>query len=129
MGLVMSAKKRVTTDILKFLNEQVLTVTQLKRTKKLSEILDSYGREKSTDVYVVQNTKKPGKAVIVDLEYFQELLAYKEAIDGSMDQVIEEVALERKDTLANIPLSQVLEEEQLDVERIIKMVDELEEED
>lgn len=129
MGLAMSAKKRVTTDILKFLNEQVLTVTQLKRTKKLSEILDSYGREKSTDVYVVQNTKKPGKAVIVDLEYFQELLAYKEAIDGSMDQVIEEVALERKDTLANIPLSQVLEEEQLDVERIIKMVDELEEED
>lgn len=96
MGLAMSAKKNVTTDILKFLSEQVLTVTQLKRTKKLSEILDSYGKEKSTDVYVVQNTKKPGKAVIVDLNFFQELLAYKEAIDWSIDQVIEEVALEKK---------------------------------
>lgn len=129
MGLAMSAKKNVTTDILKFLSEQVLTVTQLKRTKKLSEILDSYGKEKSTDVYVVQNTKKPGKAVIVDLNFFQELLAYKEAIDWSIDQVIEEVALERKDTTANIPLSQVVEENQLDVGRIIKMVEELEEED
>ena len=129
MGLAMSAKKRVTTDILEFLNEQVLTVTQLKRTTKLSEILDSYGKEKSTDVYVVQNTKKPGKAVIVDLNYFHELLSYKEAIDWAMDQLIEEVALERKDTTADIPLAQIIEENQLDVSRIIKLVEEVEEED
>ncbi len=129
MGLAMTAKKRVTTDILSFLNDHVLTVTQLTRSKKLTEILDSYAKEKSTDVYVIQNTKKPGKAVIADLEYFQELLAYKEAVDWALDQLVEEMALERKDTVADIPLARVIQDHNLDVDRIMKLVNEVEEED
>lgn len=130
MGLSMASKNRVTTDILKFLNERVLSVTQLTRSKKLTEILDSYStQEKSTDVYVVQNVKKPGKAVIADLEYFKELLAYKEAVDWALDHAIEEIALERKETVANIPLSQAIQNNQLDVDQILKLVHEVEEED
>jgi len=130
MGSAMADKHRVTTDILKFLNERVLSVTQLTRTKKLTEILDSYStQEKSTDVYVVQNVKKPGKAVIADLQYFQELLAYKEAVDRALDLAIEEVALERKETVADIPLAQVIQDNQLDVNRIMKLVEKVEEED
>jgi hypothetical protein len=130
MGLAMTAKHRVTTDVLKFLNERVLSVTQLTRKNKLTEILDSYSQEeKSTDVYVIQNTKKPGKAVIADLSYFQELLAYKEAVDWALDHAIEEIALERKETIADIPLAQVIQDNQLDVDRIMKLVNEVEEED
>lgn len=125
----MKAKKGVTTDILKFLNDRVLSVTQLTRSKKLTEILDSYSQEKSTDVYVVQNVKKPGKAVIADLEYFQELLSYKEAVDWAIDHAIEEVALERKEAVADLPLSHVIQRNQLDVDRIMKLVHEVEEED
>ncbi|MGA8943760.1 MAG: hypothetical protein WB502_13765 [Thermoactinomyces sp.] len=130
MGFAMTPKKRVTTDILKFLNEKVLTVTQLTRSKKMTEILDSYSNEKkSTDIYVVQNVKKPGKAVIADLEYFQELLEYKEAVDCALDEAVEELALERMETIADIPLARVIQDNQLDIERIRKMVDEVEEED
>ena len=130
MGLAMTAKHRVTTDVLKFLNERVLSVTQLTRKNKLTEILDSYSQEeKSTDVYVIQNTKKPGKAVIADLEYFQELLAYKEAVDWALDHAIEEIALERKETIADIPLAKVIQDNQLDVDRIMQLVNEVEEAD
>lgn len=129
MGLAMKAKKRVTTDILKFLSDRVLSVTQLTRSKKLTEILDSYSQEKSMDVYVIQNTKKPGKAVIVDLAFFQELLEYKEAVDWALDHAIEEVTMERKDTVADIPLAQVIQDNQLDVDLIMKLVNEVEEED
>lgn len=129
MGLAMTAKRRVTTDILRFLNDRVLSVTQLTRSKKLTEILDSYSQEKSTDVYVIQNVKKPGKAVIADLKYFEELLAYKEAVDWALDHAIEEIALERKETIADIPLPQVIQDNQLDLNYIMKLVDEVEEED
>lgn len=129
MGFAMTAKKRVTSAILSFLNDRVLTVTQLTRGKKMSEILDSYAVEKNTDVYVVQNTKKPGKAVIADLAYFQELLEYKEAVDWSLDQAIEQEVWERRETQANMSLAEVIEQNQLDVERIFELVDEVEEED
>ncbi|TCS95462.1 hypothetical protein EDD58_10232 [Hazenella coriacea] len=129
MGFVMKAKKGVTTDILKFLNDRVLSVTQLTRSKKLTEILDSYSQEKSTDVYVVQNVKKPGKAVIADLEYFQELLSYKEAVDWAIDYAMEEVTLERKEDVADLSLSHVIQHNQLDVDQIMKLINEVEEED
>ncbi|WP_131923468.1 hypothetical protein [Hazenella coriacea] len=125
----MKAKKGVTTDILKFLNDRVLSVTQLTRSKKLTEILDSYSQEKSTDVYVVQNVKKPGKAVIADLEYFQELLSYKEAVDWAIDYAMEEVTLERKEDVADLSLSHVIQHNQLDVDQIMKLINEVEEED
>jgi hypothetical protein len=128
MGLPL-ATKRITSDMLNFLNDHVLSVTQLIRTKKLAEILDSYSRNKSTDVYVIQNTKKPGKAVIVELNHFQELLLYKEAVEQAIDQAAEEMALERLDATADVPLAQVIQDYNLDIHRIMELVDEVEEED
>jgi hypothetical protein len=128
MGLPV-ATKRITSDILSFLNDHVLSVTQLIRTKKLAEILDSYSRNKSTDVYVIQNTKKPGKAVIVELNHFQELLLYKEAVEQAIDQAAEEMALERLNATTDVPVAQVMQDYNLDIHRIMELVDEVEEED
>jgi hypothetical protein len=115
--------------MLSFLNDHVLSVTQLTRTKKLADILDAYSQNQSRDVYVIQNTKKPGKAVLVELTHFQELLSYKEAVEQAMDQSIEEMALERLDATADIPLSQVIQDYDLDVDRIMELVNEVKEED
>jgi len=49
--------------------------------------------------------------------------------DQAIDQVIDEVAMKRTNAIANIPLSQIMEEDHLDVKRIIKIMNELEEED
>ncbi|HHY66014.1 MAG TPA: hypothetical protein GX517_02220 [Alicyclobacillus sp.] len=101
--------KRVTTDTLAFIQDHVLNVTDLVRTKKLSQILDSYADTKSTEIYIVQNDKRRNaKAVIVDLEYFEELLRYKEAVDQVMDEEMIRVAAERKGEVADIPLEQVV---------------------
>jgi hypothetical protein len=128
MGLPV-ATKRITSDMLSFLNDHVLSVTQLIRTKKLAEILDSYSRDKSTEVYVIQNTKKSGKAVIVELNHFQELLLYKEAVEQAIDQAAEEIALERLNATADVPLAEVMQDYNLDINRIMELVDEVEEED
>ncbi|ADG07441.1 hypothetical protein [Kyrpidia tusciae] len=101
--------KRVTTDTLAFIQDHVLNVTDLVRTKKLSQILDSYADTKSTEIFIVQNEKRRNaKAVIVDLEYFEELLRYKEAVEQVMDEEMVRVAAERKDDVADIPLEQVI---------------------
>jgi hypothetical protein len=42
---------------------------------------------------------------------------------------LENVALERKETVADISLAQVIQDNQLDVDRIVKFVDEVEKED
>jgi len=101
--------KRVTTDTLEFVQAHVLNVTDLVRTKKLSQILDSYADTKNTEIYIVQNDKRRNaKAVIVDLEYFEELLRYKETVEQVMDEEMVRVAVERKDDVADIPLEQVI---------------------
>jgi hypothetical protein len=123
--------KRITSDMIGFLNDNVFSVTQLIRNKKLAEILDSFSKKdhQSTDVYVIQNTKKACKAVIIDLHYFQKLLLYKEAVEQAMDKAMDEIALERKDSATYIPIEQVIEEHQLDMGRIIQLMNEVEEED
>lgn len=118
----------VTTNILEFLKERVLSVSDITRTKKLSEILNEYADKKSSEIFIVQNTKKKNaQAVISDLEYFQELLSYKETVDSSIDDLMYEIAFERKDDTADISLSQIISGNALDIERIFEMVDEVEE--
>lgn len=118
----------VTTNILEFLKERVLSVSDITRTKKLSEILNEYADKKSSEIFIVQNTKKKNaQAVISDLEYFQELLSYKETVDSSIDDLMYEIAFERKDDTADISLSQIISDNALDTERIFEMVDEVEE--
>lgn len=45
--------------------------------------------------------------MIADLEFFEELLSYKEAVDDAIDQTMYQVALERKDEQADISLATV----------------------
>jgi hypothetical protein len=124
---------RVTSDMLQFVRERVLSVTDLTRTPKLTEILDSYANRLSTEVFVVQNTRnKNAQAVIADLEYFQELLFYKEAVEQSIDNYMYRVALDRENDSCEVPLEQVIEGLNFtnrDLEDIVGMVGEDEEED
>ncbi|RIV29253.1 hypothetical protein D2Q93_01415 [Alicyclobacillaceae bacterium I2511] len=116
-------------DVLKFVKNHVLNISDLTRTSKLAEILELYADKTSDELFVVQNTRnKNGRAVIADLEFFEELLSYKEAIDEAMDQIMFQVALERKDEQAGIPLAHVISELDIDVNRIAQLSDTVEEE-
>ncbi len=116
-------------DVLKFVRDNVLNISDLTRTSKLAEILELYAEKTSDELFVVQNTRnKNGRAVIADLEYFEELLRYKEAVDDALDQVMYQIAVERKDESADIPLAQVIAELGLDVNRIAQLSDSVEEE-
>lgn len=46
------------TNTLNFLKTNVLSVTDLSRTKKLSEILDRFSNGVSDEVFVIQNAKR-----------------------------------------------------------------------
>jgi len=118
------------TDSLRFLRERVLTVTDIMRTKKLTEILDEYSKGESEDVFVVENTRnKNAKAILLDFEYFERLLTYEEAIENTMDELMYKKTLERKDQPATIDVADVIDQLQLDVEEIIRMSETVEEDE
>ncbi len=48
--------------------------------------------------------------MIANLEFFEELLKYKEAVDAAIDQMMDQIALERNDEQAEIPLAHVISE-------------------
>ncbi len=116
-------------DTLQFVKESVLSVSELTRSKKLAEILNSYAESYSRDIYIIQNSKnKQARAAIADLDYFQELLRYKEAVDAATDELMYEIALERKNSAADIKLDQVVKDFNLDEGRILELIDVAEEE-
>ena len=116
-------------DVLKFVKENVLNISDLTRTSKLAEILELYADKMSDELFVVQNTRnKNSRAVIADLKFFEELLRYKEAVDDAIDQIMHQIALERKDEQAEISLAQVISELGLDVNRIAHLSEVVEEE-
>ena len=121
---------KMRTDSLRFLRERVLTVTDIMRTKKLTEILDEYSKGESEDVFVVENTRnKNAKAILLDFEYFERLLTYEEAIENTMDELMYKKTLERKDQPATIDVADVIDQLQLDVEEIIRMSETVEEDE
>ena len=116
-------------DVLKFVKDHVLNISDLTRTSKLAEILELYADKTSDELFVVQNTRnKNGRAVIANLEFFEELLSYKEAVDEAIDQTMYQIALERKDEPADIALAQVIAELGLDVNRIAHLSEVVEDE-
>lgn len=116
-------------DVLKFVKDNVLNISDLTRTSKLAEILELYAHQTSDEVFVVQNTRnKNGRAVIANLEFFEELLSYKEAVDEAIDQTMYQIGLERKDEPADVPLAQVIAELGLDVNRIAHLSEVVKEE-
>lgn len=121
---------KMRTDSLRFLRERVLTVTDIMRTKKLTEILDEYSKGESEDVFVVENTRnKKAKAILLDFEYFERLLTYEEAIENTMDELMYKKTLERKDQPTTIDVADVIDQLQLDVEDIIRMSETVEEDE
>ena len=115
-------------DTIQFVKESMLTVSDLTRTKKLTEILNSYADQSSRAVYIVQNSKnRQARAVIADLDYFQELLCYKEAVDAATDEIMHEIILERMDDVADIELEKVIADFNLDEKRILELVNLIEE--
>ncbi|QSO47519.1 hypothetical protein [Alicyclobacillus mengziensis] len=123
-------KSPVTSDVLQFVQNHVLSVTDLVRTKKLSEILDSYADTVSDEIFVVQNGKnKNAKAVLSDLEYFQKLLKYQEIVEQAIDLHMLEVTLKRKNDVGDMSISDVLEDEDITWDEVITCMDEIELED
>lgn len=116
-------------DLLRFVRNNVLNVTDLTRTTMLADILKEYSGVRSDEIYIVQNARnKDGQAVIADLEYFEELLTYKEVVDQAIDEVMYQVALERKNDFADVSLAQVISSFDLDVNRILTLSETIEEE-
>ncbi|KYC69427.1 hypothetical protein B4099_3711 [Heyndrickxia coagulans] len=124
---MMNPKKRVTRSTLNFLKDNVLGVTDLTRTNKLSEILNQFAGVESDEVYIIQNHKnKDATGVLIDLEHMDRLLAIEEFYEKIVDDYMYQIALERKDEVADIPLESVIAEENLDADEILNLVDTLE---
>lgn len=123
----MEFKKRDTLSHLEFLKENVYGITDLTRTNKLSEILNRFSGKETSEIFVVQNAKnKNASAVISDLEYFEHLLDIKGFFEEIVDSYMNQIALERQNDIADIPLNKALEEESFDFEEIMTLANEIE---
>ncbi|MFC4779318.1 hypothetical protein ACFO9Q_21195 [Paenibacillus sp. GCM10023252] len=121
----------ITSSMIKFFQNNVLSVTDLTRSNKLSEILESFSNRKSEDIYLVQNTRnRSAMGAIIDVELLEELLAIRESIAGAVDEAVERSAADRVESFqAKYPISNVLFDmgiEDIDVDEIKKLSDELE---
>jgi hypothetical protein len=117
----------LTLDILQFIQQNVLNVSEITRTTKLTEILDSYTDKKSEEVYIIQNTRNKGaRGVFLDLDYFAELIAIKQLVEESADLIVERTARDRIHKTAGIGLDTAIARLELndeDVADIMKMAE------
>lgn len=117
------SKTSVSLDTLDFLKRNVFNITDITRKNKLTEILDKFATEITEEVFVIQNAKnKDAKGVLVDLEFFQELLSYKEMLDQAYDKIIMEEAALRKDQKATLSLTDVFDDEDIDFDLLRKEI-------
>jgi hypothetical protein len=113
------------TNTFHFLKKNVLSVTDISRSKRLSEILDRFSNGISDEVFVIQNAKKKdAQAVIVDIDYFEQLLQMKEVIDEALDQIAMEDAYARKNKPANQTLSDIFDEDDINVNELMMLLEE-----
>jgi len=118
-------KKQITSDTLNFLKSNVYNVTEVTRQKKLTEMLDHFSHGQSEEVFIIQNAKnKEARAAFVDLDYFNQLLTYKEAIEEAMDDLIEEEATLRRNEHATLSLSEAFDEDDIDFAALLKEIGE-----
>lgn len=129
MGITVNKKShsKINVETLKFLKNNVLNVTDLTRNNKLSEILDDFSGGISEEVYVVQNAKKKNaNAVLIDLEYFEQLLIFKEILEESLDQSILKEAYNRKNKPATHTISDVFDENDINIKEILQQIEDVE---
>ncbi|QQK77694.1 hypothetical protein HUG15_20310 [Salicibibacter cibarius] len=90
-------RKPIDADTLDFARDHVLNITDITRKNKLSEIMERFSaQDENDDVYVIQNSKKKGTAVVLaDVEHYKELLNYKEELDKLQDKLVEMEAIAR----------------------------------
>lgn len=121
-------KNNVDADTLEFLQKNVLNITDLTRTNKLSEVLNKFAEKETDEIFVVQNHKnKAASAALVDLKHYKKLLKLEEIFEQSIDEYMDHLALERKKDVADIPLRKVLEDdEKMDFEDILQNFDDIE---
>ncbi len=113
--------KKPTSSTFRFLKENVLSVTDLTRTNKLSEILNQYAGEETTEIYVIQNHKNRNAiGVLVDLEHYERLLKIQEAVEQSTDEIMYEIAIQRINEKADIPLGKVLDDSDFDLDELLE---------
>ncbi|WP_111646509.1 hypothetical protein [Paranoxybacillus vitaminiphilus] len=131
MGMnVMNRGKRGTLGHLEFLKERVYGITDMTRTNKLSEILNRFADEPTSEIYVIQNTKnKKASAVLSDVEYFEHLLDIKEFFEQIVDDYMYQVASERQNDTVDIPLEVALEGEEFEFDEIIQLAHDIEMDD
>lgn len=76
--------------------------------------------ERNDEVFIIQNAKnKDAKGVFVDLEYFEELIASKEALD----HFIEKTAMQRLNSEATLSLTDVFDNDDIDFEQLMKEIE------
>ncbi len=114
-------KPAIKSSTLNFLKENLLSVTDITRTSKLSEILNKYAGEETAEIYIIQNNKnREAVGVLVDLEHYERLLKTQEAVEQANDDYIYQVALHRKNELATIPISDVINEDNFNLDELIE---------
>jgi len=124
-------KNKISSSTFEFLQKNVLSITDLTRTNKLSEILNNFSEAETDEVYVVQNHKnKDATGVLVDLEHYIKLLKLAELIEDSVDEQMLQVVMERRDDQADIPLRGVIKDyEDIDYDDIFNKLNEIDLED
>ncbi|MEN6327095.1 MAG: hypothetical protein ABFD18_12945 [Syntrophomonas sp.] len=117
----MNKNKQVSSKTLNFLKENILSVTELTRSNKLSEILNKYAGEKTEEVYVIQSSKNRNAAgVLVDLEHYEDLIRLQELFEQTLDDYMYQTALKRQNDIPDIPLSEVVEKGDFDLNSLVK---------
>ncbi len=120
---IMNRKKIATSQTLNFLKDNVLTVTDLTRSNRLSEILNKYAGEETSEIYVIQNAKnRDATAVLVDLEHYVRLLKIQEVFEKTLDEHMYQIALQRKDEKAVLSLSEVIDANDFELDELINSI-------
>lgn len=124
-GIAMLDKEKlaVRSVDLDFVKNNVFGITDIKRGNRLNEILEKY-EQGEKDFFVVQSAQQKGKAVIVNLDVFTELLRAKEQLDAMYDAHMEEMMVARKNDQATISLKEALKDEEFDFNEILSLADE-----
>lgn len=124
----MTESRSISATMLEFVRDNVFSITELTRTNKLAEILDSFGNKKSNSIYIVKNGRnKDSQGALVDVEMLMELLVYRDAVEAAIDHIVDRAAIQRLSTFnPNISLAQIILENELDVEEIMRLSEELE---
>lgn len=116
---------------LDFIRKNVLNISDVTRTTKLTEILNSFSGVKSEEIFIVQNSKsKDAQGALVDVDYLVELLKYKavfeETLQEAQDELLVQAVLERQGAVATRTLGDVAAQLNLSWDEIIEAKDRVE---